>query len=233
MSSSAGRAVIVGASSGIGAATARRLAADGFDVHLVARREAVLAELAGELGATFAVADTTAPDDLEAALAPVESPVRIGVYSAGTLAESPVSGHPLDLWERTIAINLTGAFLFARAIVDRLEPGGRLVFISSVTATKGPANLSAYAASKSGLERLAESLSAELEERGIGVHVVAPGPVATPMLDVPGTSPFQLEPERVADVIAFLTGLPGDVVLRDVTVRAPIRGPFARRRHGE
>lgn len=231
MSSETGRAVIAGASSGIGAATARRLAADGFDVHLIARREQPLQELAAELGGSYATADTSVPEDLEAALDPLDSPVRVAVYAAGTLAESAVAGHPLELWERTIAVNLTGAFLFARAIVDRLEPGSRLVFISSVTATKGPARLSAYAASKSGVERLAESLSSELEDRGVGVHVVAPGPVATPMLDVPGTSPFQLEPAQVADVVAYLTSLPGDVVLRHATVRAPIKGPFAQPRH--
>ena len=72
-----------------------------------------------------------------------------------------------------------------------------------------------------------------MEPKGVGVHIVSPGPVATPMLDIPETSPFQLDPEQVAATIGHLVHLPPDVVLRDVDLRAVVRGPFTRRRHDE
>ncbi len=72
-----------------------------------------------------------------------------------------------------------------------------------------------------------------MEPRGVGVHTVSPGPVATPMLDIPETSPFQLDAEQVADVIGYLLDLPPDVVVREIDLRAVTKGPFARRRHEE
>jgi NAD(P)-dependent dehydrogenase (short-subunit alcohol dehydrogenase family) len=224
-------ALIAGASSGIGAATARLLAADGYAVHLMARREAELRELAEEIGGSYTVVDFADAASAQAALAALEGPVGIALYAAGTLAISPVAEHPLELWERTLAVNLTGAFLFARGVVGHLVPGSSVFFISSFAAGKGQPLQSAYAASKSGLERFAESLGSELEPDGVSVNVIAPGPVATPMLDIPGTSPFQLDVEAVAQMIAHLAALPPDVVVRPIGVRAPIKGPFARKRH--
>jgi NAD(P)-dependent dehydrogenase (short-subunit alcohol dehydrogenase family) len=226
-------AVIVGGSSGIGAATARRLAGEGSDVHLIARREEPLRELAAEIGGSYTVADMTSAAESERALAAIAGPIGVAVYAAGTLGVSTVAEHPLELWERMLAVNLTGAFLFARGIVAKLEPGSRVFFLSSVAANRGQPRQSAYAASKAGLSRFAESFAAEMEPHGIGVHIVSPGPVATPMLDIPETSPFQLDAEQVADVIGYLIDLPADVVLRDVDLRAVVRGPFTRRRHEE
>lgn len=224
-------AVIGGASSGVGAAAARMLAREGYELHLMARREPELRALADELGAGYTVVDLADPAASERALAGVQGPVGVALYAAGTMSVSSVSGHPVDAWEQTIAVNLTGAFLFARGMIERMAPGARIFFISSVAAAKGLKGQSAYAASKAGLERFAESLSSELEPEGIGVHVIAPGPVATPMLDIPGTSPFQLDAEEVVEVMRFLIGLPPDVVMRHVLLRPAISGPFARRRH--
>lgn len=226
-------AVIVGGSSGIGAATARLLARDGFAVHLIARREGPLRELAEEVGGTYRAADLTDPAAAATALAELEAPVGVAIYAAGVLPVSAVADHPLDLWERALAVNLTGAFLFARGIVAKLAPGSRVFFLSSVAADKGLPRQAAYAASKAGLSRFAESFAAEMEPQGVGVHIVSPGPVATPMLDIPETSPFQLDPGQVAEAIGNLVRLPADVVLRDVAMRAVTKGPFARRRHDE
>jgi NAD(P)-dependent dehydrogenase (short-subunit alcohol dehydrogenase family) len=93
--------------------------------------------------------------------------------------------------------------------------------------------MSAYSASKGGLERFAEAAAGELGRRGVGVHVVAPGQVATPMLDREGTSPFQLEPERVGELIAWLGELPPDVVLQNLVIEPTSVGPFAIRRDVE
>lgn len=228
-------AVIAGASSGIGAATARRLAADGWRVHLAARREQALRELAQASGATFTVADLAQAEDAQRLaddVAALGGAPRLAIYAAGVLEPAELAGHALDVWERTLAVNLTGAFLFTRALLPHLRAGSRVVFTSSVTARKGARGLAAYSASKSGLDRLAEALQAEHEQDGIGVHVLALGPVATPMLDRPGVSPFQLDPEQVADVIAHLATLPPGVVMRDLQIRAATRGPFAHRRPG-
>jgi NAD(P)-dependent dehydrogenase (short-subunit alcohol dehydrogenase family) len=234
MSRERSSALIMGASSGIGAATATALSRAGHHVHVMARRGSELETLAAATGGTWASVDATDPDAVDDAVKRAfrDLPAPgLAVYAAGMLDVAGVDGHPIDLWRRTIDVNLNGAFFFARAVAPRLEAGSRIVFLSSVSGSKGQPNLSAYAASKGAVNRLAESLGAELEGRGIGVHVVAPGPVATPLLDRPGTSPFQLDPEQVAEVIVWLAGLPGDIVLRDVVVRAVTKGPFARRRH--
>jgi NAD(P)-dependent dehydrogenase (short-subunit alcohol dehydrogenase family) len=226
----------MGASSGIGAATATALAQAGHHVHLMARRGSELEALAAATGGTWASVDATDPTAVDEAVAHAVvdlPPVAVAVYAAGVLDVAAVDGHPIDVWQRTIAVNLNGAFFFARAVTPHLGAGSRIVFLSSVSGSKGQPNLSAYAASKGAVNRLAESLGAELEGRGVGVHVVAPGPVSTPLLERPGTSPFQLDPEQVAEIIVWLAALPDDVVLRDVVIRAVTSGPFARRRHAE
>lgn len=231
MSAAKPLAVVAGASSGIGAAAARRLARDGFHVHVSARREAELHALAAEIGGSFTVADAASEADarrLGEDVAQLGRPPKLAIYAAGVLEPTQLAGHPLDVWERTIAINLTGGFLFARELLPLLTAGSRIVFTSSVTARKGARGLAAYSASKSGLDRLAEALQAEHERDGIGVHVLALGPVATPMLDRPGVSPFQLDADEVADVIAYLAALPPGVVMRDLQIRAATKGPFAR-----
>jgi NAD(P)-dependent dehydrogenase (short-subunit alcohol dehydrogenase family) len=228
-------AVVAGASSGIGEAIARRLAADGFHVHVIARREDRLKALARAIDGTYTVADLAEPQDaprVAAETARACGEVRLAVYAAGVLEVERIAGHSLDAWNRTIALNLTGALLFTQGILPQLRPGSRVVFLSSVTASKGAPGLAAYAASKSGVDRLAEAFAAEHEADGIGVHVLALGPVATPMLDRPGTSPFQLDSEQVADVVGYLAQLPPDVVMRDLQIRAVTKGPFARRRPG-
>lgn len=225
-----GTALILGASSGIGAAVARSLADKGFAVHVMARRSSELEQTARNIGGTWSIADATDPAGLEAEIA-AQAPPTIAVYAAGVLDEGLIDKMSVDLWQRTIEVNLSGAFYFARAVTRRMSEGSRIVFLSSVSAAKGQPRLSAYAASKAGLNRFAESLGAELEPRGISVHVVSPGPVATELLNRPGTSPFQLEASQVGDVVGWLTDLPEDVVLRDIVLRAVTQGPYSKRRH--
>lgn len=229
-------AVVVGASSGIGAAAAEALAGAGYQVHLLARREGPLFDLAKRLGGTYETADVTDEHRLaqvEARLAETFDSVSVLVYTAGIMPVQEVDGHSSEDWHRTLNTNLTGAFFTVRAFLPLLRPGARVVFVSSTAGRKGLPHLAAYSASKGGLNMLAEALAAEFEPRGIGVHIVEPGPVATPMLNLPGTSPFQLDPEQVGEVIAWLAQLPSDVVLREVSLRAVTKGPFVRLRHTE
>jgi NAD(P)-dependent dehydrogenase (short-subunit alcohol dehydrogenase family) len=236
MSQESRHAIVVGASTGIGAATARALAARGFHVFVLGRRRELLEELAAEIGGSAAVLDVTSAGDVDAVLtrcAAAADGIDVAVYVAGMLEIAPIKDHPLELWERTLAVNLTGAFLTTRALFTHMRPGGHLVFVSSVAGREGAPLMSAYSASKGGLERFAEAAAGELGRRGVGVHVVAPGQVATPMLDREGTSPYQLEPERVGELIAWLGELPPDVVLKDLVIEATSTGPFAIRRDVE
>jgi NAD(P)-dependent dehydrogenase (short-subunit alcohol dehydrogenase family) len=227
-------AFVVGGSSGIGSATARALAGAGWHVHLLARREDRLRALAQELGGSWLVADAASSDDLTAAL---EESVRrhgapaFAVYASGVLVIGDVTERSVAEWTSVVDVNLVGAFVFARTLVPALGPGSRLVFVSSISAHNGMAGQTAYAASKAGLTRFAEALGREVQPAGIGVHVVAPGPTATEMLDLPGTAAHQLDAGHVGDIVAWLATLPPEVVLRELEVRAVTSGPFARRRH--
>jgi NAD(P)-dependent dehydrogenase (short-subunit alcohol dehydrogenase family) len=227
-------AVVIGASSGIGAETARVLAAAGLNVRVLGRRTAVLADLAREIDGSSATLDVTSESDVDTVLGQAAAEldgVDVSVYVAGTIEIRQIKHHPLDVWEHILSVNLTGAFLASRALIEHMRPGGKMLFVSSTAARKGYPMMAAYSASKGGLARFAESLGAEMERRGVGVHVIAPDQVATPMLDRPATADFQLEARQVADVIGWAAALPPDVVLDEVSLRAVKQGPFAVRRH--
>ncbi|WP_072801683.1 SDR family oxidoreductase [Rhodococcoides yunnanense] len=224
-----GLAVVVGASSGIGAEISRSLA-EHYSVILVARREEELEKIADDVGGTYLAVDITSADGVrglaetlrERGLSP-----ELVVYSAGVLRADPVTDMAIEDWDDILSVNLRGAFLVARELVPLMTAGGRLVLLSSVAAMKGRRALAAYAASKAGLERFAESLATELEPQGIAVNVVAPGPTRTAMIDRPDAPSVQLDPRRVADVVSWLSRLPLDVVIRKIEVQAPVSGPFA------
>jgi len=200
------RALITGGSSGIGAATARRFAAEGASVLIVdleRAREAGEA-LAAELGrAAFVAADVRDEEQVEAALsAGVE---RFGgidavVASAGVgrHPEQPPSRHewrgellalPLEHWQFVLDVNLTGVFLTARAAARRMIDAGRpgtIVTLASVAAkrpTKG-----AYSVSKAGVWMLTRCLAEELGPHGIRVNALGPGIIRTPMTEASPTA---------------------------------------------
>ena len=108
-------------------------------------------------------------------------------------------------WDRTLGVNLKGAFLFAREAVRRQVPRkkGRLVFVSSISATLGTPRLAAYCASKWGLHGLIKSMAEELRGTGVVAMGVAPGSVDTEMLKRSGFAPA-MQPEDVAAVVRFL-----------------------------
>lgn len=183
------RAVVTGASSGVGRAVAQRLAADGARVALVARRGDVLEELARTLadGHGAFACDVANAADAERAIAAAADDLGgldLVVNAAGVCL--PVALEDLDAatWAETLDINLTGTFNVARAaaLIMRAGSGGSIVNVGSELGTIGMAGFAHYCAAKAGVAGLTRALAAELAP-SVRVNAVIPGPIDTPMLD--------------------------------------------------
>lgn len=180
-------AIITGASSGIGAATARLFAAEGAAVVVSARRKDLLDQLVSEIEAAGGQAIAVAGDVCDEALAGrlVDTAIErfggldVAVNNAGSIgANEPVTDISLDRWRTTMDVNLTGAFLGARhqipAMLDR--GGGSLIFVSSfVGHTLGLPGMGAYAAAKAGMIGLSKVIAAEFGARGVRCNSLLPG----------------------------------------------------------
>jgi len=194
MSDMSGRvALITGASSGIGRATAEAFVQRGARVVLAARREDELAELAGEIAAgggeaSFIVTDVSVAADVERMVAhTIDTFGRLdyAVNNAGIEGElASITALPEEEFDRVIAINLKGTFLCLQHESRAMLAAGRagaIVNVGSVNSFLGFAHGAGYVASKHGLIGLTTSASAELAPQGIRVNLICPGFVATPM----------------------------------------------------
>lgn len=108
--------------------------------------------------------------------------IDVLVNNAAMMTFAPVVDLPTADWDRVLAVNLRGAFLFSKFAVPRMSPGSSIVNVSSVHAHETTVGVAPYAASKAGLEALTRALSRELVDHGIRVNSIAPGSVDTPML---------------------------------------------------
>ena len=186
-------AIVTGASSGIGRATARLLAAEGSRVVVGARRGDELASLVAEIeadgGEATALAGDVTEESYAAALVALAEDrfggLDIAVNNVGTLGpQTALTGVTLADWNHTLAVNLTSAFLGAKHQVPALAArgGGALVFTGTfVGHTAAFPGLGAYGASKSGLIGLAQGLAVDHGEQGVRVNVVLPGATDTEM----------------------------------------------------
>ena len=181
------RALVTGASSGIGEATARLLDAEGARVALLARRAGELQRVAGDLtGAVAVPADVSdhrqAIDALDAAEAQI-GPVDILVNCAGVIGPVPLDNLTPQIWDQTLAINLSGPFYLGREAGLRMRGrGGHIVNVASDLAFTAMPGYVDYCAAKAGLVGLTRGLAVELAP-SVLVNAVAPGPVDTPMMD--------------------------------------------------
>src|SRR4051794_12221618 len=228
-------AVITGASSGIGEATARALVADGYRVALLARRADRLQALAGELGdgAIAIQADVTDRDSLVAAAQRVQDELGgtdVLVNNAGVMLLGPFTSDQREEQRRMIEVNLLGAMTATEVFLDQLrDGGGDLVNISSVAGRTARPGNAAYAATKWGLNGWSESLRQELQP-DIRVIVIEPGAVATELVDhithadtKQGIEQFYeqlaITADDIAQIIAFAVTRPRSVSLNEILIR--------------
>jgi NAD(P)-dependent dehydrogenase (short-subunit alcohol dehydrogenase family) len=217
-------AVVTGGSGGIGFACGELLAKRGYDVLLTARREQPLKEAADRLGCRWKVADCSVETDVDR-LYDGETSVAMVVHAAGSYEGTIVKRQPVDVLDRVLAANLRSAYLISSKALPLMGAGGRIIFISSI-AGRGTPTLSAYSASKAGVNALAHALAGEVEKAGIGVHLVTPGPVDTPMFGDYVANVPTIASADVAQAVGWLDELPKHVVLREIVLEPVTSGPF-------
>jgi len=184
-------ALVTGATGGIGAQIARALHAQGATVVLSGTREAVLQELAAELGGrTFAVpanlSDPASVDGLVgAAEAAAGAPLDILVANAGITRDGLLMRMKDEDWDAVLKVNLESYFRLSRAVVKGMmkRRNGRIIGITSIVGVTGNPGQTNYAASKAGMIGFSKALAQEVATRGITVNCVAPGFIESPMTD--------------------------------------------------
>lgn len=206
------RAVVTGAGSGIGAAVAKRLVADGAQVFT--------ADIQGDVDFVADLTETDANGRLVAAAVERMGGVDIVVPCAGISAFHPLEGHDDAYFQRVLEVNVVAVFRLVREATPHLKAhgAGRIVTIGSTTSTYGDEGLCAYSASKHAVLGFTKSVAAELGPFGVTASCVQPGAIETPMTAVAfdempeyrtfweGKAPLRRlgQPEDIADVVAFL-----------------------------
>ena len=179
--------IVTGAGSGIGAATARRLASAGHQVVVAGRRPEPLAAIAAETGALAVAGDAAAADGANAVVAAaLDTYGRLDglVLNAGVMIPGALGETSAEDWDTVLRINLTGPALLAKAALEHLLAArGSVVAVSSVAGLRAPTGASAYAASKAGLIMLTQTLAADYGAAGLRANAVCPGWVRTEMAD--------------------------------------------------
>lgn len=217
-------AIVTGASRGIGAAIARRLAADGARLVLLARSEAPLRALAEEIGggAMAIVCDVADASAVSRALTAVSAMAPDGpdlvVNNAGAFLVAPAQDTSIEDFRRTLEINLTAPFAIARAFLPAMlrRGSGHIVTIGSIADRVAFPGNAAYAASKHGLRALHEVWRAEFRGTGVRATLVSPGPVDTELWDPidpdrqGGFTPRaqMLDADSVADAVRYVVTAP-------------------------
>ncbi|MCL9983617.1 MAG: SDR family NAD(P)-dependent oxidoreductase [Erythrobacter sp.] len=210
---------ITGASSGIGAALARELAARGAHLVLSGRDEARLAEVAADCGESlilaFDVRDDAALADATAKAIAWKGHVDIALANAGISQRSRALNTDMQVYRDIIAVDLTAQIAFTQGLIGHMAArgSGALGFISSIAGKVGVPMRTAYCAAKFGLAGYADALRGELSQTGVSVHTIYPGSVATNVsrnaLTAAGTKRGKSDP-------AIDNGIPADVAARQM-----------------
>jgi NAD(P)-dependent dehydrogenase (short-subunit alcohol dehydrogenase family) len=220
-----GRGIVIsGGTAGIGLAVARRFVAEGASVWLMGRHTESVARALGEVSAAGGCAcDVTQELEVEAAIA--EARDRLGAIDA-VFVGAAVPGEQRDVmsisvedFRRVVDVNLTGAFLVARAAARSMTSGGAIVFNASVSGLVAEPGRADYAASKAGVILLAKTMALDLAPRGIAVSAICPGNVRTRSTEDRFSDPLIAaevlaripagrlgEPDEIAALVSFLCG---------------------------
>jgi NADP-dependent 3-hydroxy acid dehydrogenase YdfG len=226
-----GAVVVTGATGGIGSALVRLFADRGEDVVAVARPSAALDELCVQTKAVPAPLDLQRMAELPPALAALDAVGGL-IHAAGMSEVRSVEDSPHELWQATMAVNVTGPAELTRALLPALRAAsGRVVFVNAVAGLHAVPRWSAYAASKAALTELAGSLRLEEAAHGVRVTSIYPGGIATELLrkvraDLGGGFDRSrlTSPDSFAQVVAWLFDAPADVDIHEIALKPPV-GP--------
>lgn len=223
-------AIVTGASQGIGAAVARRLGRDGFAVAVNYRKgrddaEQVVRAIEGDGGRAIAlqadIGDPTGAAALFDQAGRALGGIDVVVNNAGTMVLGPMADVTDADLDRQVSLNMAGAFRVMREAARTLQPGGRIVNLSSSVVGLYQPGYGIYAATKAAVEAMTHVLAKELGQKGITVNAVAPGPVETRLFlqgksadqvaAIAGLNPFGRlgRPEDIAAAVAWLCGSDG------------------------
>jgi NAD(P)-dependent dehydrogenase (short-subunit alcohol dehydrogenase family) len=182
-------AVVTGASSGIGLATAKRFVAEGGYVFITGRRQSELDNAATQIGHNVTavqgdVADLEDLDRLTAAIEREKRGLQIVISSAGFVEPVTLEHVTPAHFDRTFAVNARGTFFLVQKLLPLLPDGASIVLISSAAHLVGVPIYTTYSASKAAMRSFARTWAADLKDRNIRVNVVSPGPVDTPIMEL-------------------------------------------------
>ncbi len=219
-------AVVTGGGSGIGAASVRRLAAEGARIIVADVDETAGAAVAEEVGGLFVRTDVTDPADVEALFARTQErfgAVDVSFHNAGISPpeDGSILATGLDAWRRVQEVNLTSVYLCCRAVLPYMQRQGRgsIINTASFVAVMGAATSQiSYSASKGGVLAMSRELGVQFAREGIRVNALCPGPVNTPLLEELFASDAEAaqrrlvhvpmgrfaRPEEIAAAVAFL-----------------------------
>jgi 2-hydroxycyclohexanecarboxyl-CoA dehydrogenase len=201
-------AVVTGGASGIGAATARRLAAEGAEVWVADRNEAGAGEVAAEIGGSALAVDVSDDAAVREAFAGVGA-VDILINNAGIDRWGFFANTEPEYWQEVMAVNLLGVLSCTHAVLPGMHERGRgaIVNVASEAARAGSAGGAPYSASKAGVIGFTRALARESARYGVRVNAVAPGPIETPLLMHAGDSVGEERAERMREVMTMTTAL--------------------------
>jgi short-subunit dehydrogenase len=227
------RALITGASSGIGKETALAFAKAGINLVLIGRdrqKLATVAEMAADLGVSAQVypLDLAAIGEVAPSIAKIvqeSGPIDILVNNAGMGYTNPLADTPLKDWQRVIDLNLTSVFQCVQGILPamRQQGGGTIINISSIAADNFFPDWGAYSVSKAGLVAFSRLLAIEERANGIRVTIITPGAVNTPIWDTDSVKAdfdrsAMLTPDIIANAILQAVLLPKQAVVETMTI---------------